>query len=209
MSESTDQTFSELQHWSCTHCPEQTVPCPPPSGVVLHLDPSPTCGQSKPPDPFSWGCSPASHLPVCTYIWGCPVPLAESSTPLVKLHTTGDWSALLAVKYHSFYSPFSCIGISTIGSQLLPPGSSQLGHSDQRKAWPEGMNRRFCVFVWCHTKWKMGFFNFSTFGVGYFKTYLKCDCTICYVKGWKCPTHQSKTWDHMALSQHISVSAQV
>lgn len=143
------------------------------------------------------------HLGHCLY----------SAKTLQALLCTQEHTAqtnLVGVRMYNVLCPyFSCIGISTIGSQLLPPGSSQLGHSDQRKAWPEGMNRRFCVFVWCHTKWKMGFFNFSTFGVGYFKTYLKCDCTICYVKGWKCPTHQSKTWDHMALSQHISVSAQV
>ena len=32
------------------------------------------------PHPIPWGCSQTSHPPLCTYIQGCPVPIAQSST---------------------------------------------------------------------------------------------------------------------------------
>jgi len=36
-----------------------------------------TCHQPEPPDPFLWGCSPASCTPVCRYMQSCPIPGAE------------------------------------------------------------------------------------------------------------------------------------
>ena len=75
------------------------------------LDSHPTCHQPRPLHLFTWGCSPASHPPLCVYSQDYPIPGAESNTCYIS---------------YSWWLPSCLVYTDLAVVPLCPRGSPQL-----------------------------------------------------------------------------------